>query len=65
MSSLFVTCKRCLKQCVGQTIIPFDIVGTTTKVTAENYNALSHACKNICFDISQAEATFVFSMKLP
>ena len=59
------TCKRCLKQCVGQTTIPFDTVGTTTKVTAENFNTLSHACKNICFGISQAQATFVFSMTFP
>ena len=36
-------------------LIPFDIVGITTKVTTENLNTLSHVCMNICFGISQVQ----------
>ena len=36
-------------------LIPFDIVGITTKVTTENLNALRHVCMNICFGISQVQ----------
>ena len=30
-------------------LIPFDIIGITTKVTTENFNALSHICKSTRF----------------
>ena len=42
-------------------LIPFDIVGITTKVTIENFNTLSHVCKIICFGIYQAQVTMVLS----
>ena len=34
-------------------LIPFDIAGITTKVTTENFNALSHVFQNTYFGISQ------------
>ena len=45
-------------------MIPFNIVGTTSKLTTENFNHLSHACKNTCFGIYQAQVTMVFSVML-
>ena len=36
-------------------LITFDIDRITTKVMTENFNALSHVCKNTCFGISQAQ----------
>ena len=41
-------------------LILCNIIGITIKVTAENFNALSHACKNTCFGISQVQVTMVF-----
>ena len=46
--------KQCLKQYVGQTIDTFGHCRKTTKVTTENFNALSHVCQNTYFGISQA-----------
>ena len=46
-------------------LIPFDIVGITTKVKTENFNALNEVCKNTCFGISQAQVATVFSMMFP
>ena len=41
-------------------LILFDIVAITTKVTIENFNALSHVCKNTCFSNYSFSVIIVF-----
>ena len=65
MPSLFTYLQKMFETIFGQLLIPFDIVGITTKVTAENFNALKHLRKNTCLEIPQAQVTMVFSMMFP
>ena len=58
-----LTCKIGLKM-LDKLLIPFNIVGISTKVKIENFKALSHVCKKTCFGISEAQVTMVFSVML-
>lgn len=40
-------------------LILLDTTGTSGEVTAEYFNALSHACKNTFLGISQARVTMI------
>ena len=62
MSSLLTDLQKNVSNNVlDKLLIPFNIVGITAKVTIENFNALSHVCKIICFGIYQAQVTMVLN----
>ena len=62
MSSLLTDLqKNVWNNVLDKLLIPFNILGITAKVTIENFNALSHVCKIICFGIYQAQVTMVLN----
>ena len=55
-----ITCKKCFKEYVGQTVDTLGVVGITTKMMLESMKEANTVCKNIYMNISTYLATLTF-----